>query len=62
MTRSSKKELISIIIGVLALATAVLITELVRTIPTWAKIIIFLIPYLILGVNVIIDVQWRANG
>lgn len=63
MTRSSKKELISIIIGVLALAAALLITELVGDIPTLARIIIFLIPYLILGVNVIIDaVRGMFNG
>ncbi|MDY2925503.1 MAG: HAD-IC family P-type ATPase, partial [Eubacteriales bacterium] len=55
MTRSNIREIISIIIGALLLGAALTITKLIPQLDTWVKILIFLVPYLLLGWSVIYD-------
>lgn len=55
MTHSNKRDCFSIIIGAFTLMSALLITEFIKSLPTWAKILIFVVPYTILGMSVIID-------
>ncbi len=45
MTKSQKKELLSIITGAILLAAAVIVTKTVLKGPTWAVLLIFLVPY-----------------
>lgn len=55
MSKSQKKELLSIIIGAILLAAAVIVTKTVLKGPTWAVLLIFLVPYLWLGYKVLFD-------
>ncbi len=55
MTKSQKKELFSIIIGTVVLAGAIAVTKLVKGIPTWLELLIYLVPYLMLGYTVLRD-------
>ena len=55
MTRSNIREIISIIIGALLLGAALIITKLLPQLDTCVKILIFLVPYLLLGWSVIYD-------
>ena len=55
MTRSNIREIVSIIIGALLLGAALIITKLLPQLDTWVKILIFLVPYLLLGWSVIYD-------
>ena len=55
MTRSNIREIISIIIGALLLGAALIITKLLPQLDTWVKLLIFLVPYLLLGWSVIYD-------
>ena len=55
MSKSQKKELLSIIIGAILLAAAVTVTKTVLKGPTWAVLLIFLVPYLWLGYKVLFD-------
>lgn len=55
MTKSQKKELFSIIIGTVILVGAIAVTKLVKGIPTWLELLIYLVPYLMLGCTVLRD-------
>lgn len=50
-----KRELIAIIIGAVLLAGAALAVHLLPDLPWYAKLLIYAVPYLVLGIPIIID-------
>lgn len=55
MLKSQKKELIFIILGAIVLAAAIAVSKIFPNLPTWAEIIIFIVPYLMLGGVILYD-------
>ena len=62
MTKSQKRELTMIIIGAVLLAAAVAVTHIFSEIPRWSKLLIFAVPYIVLGLNVILDAVHGLAG
>ena len=62
MTKSQKRELTMIIIGAVLLAAAVAVTHIFSGIPRWSKLLIFAVPYIVLGLNVILDAVHGLAG
>lgn len=62
MTKSQKRELTMIIIGAVLLAAAVAVTHIFSQIPRWSKLLIFAVPYIVLGLNVILDAVHGLAG
>lgn len=55
MTGERKKELIVIVAGAVLLAAAIVVTKLLPGLPVWAKLLIFAVPYLVVGQKIIIE-------
>ena len=51
-----------IIIGAVLLAAAVAVTHIFSEIPRWSKLLIFAVPYIVLGLNVILDAVHGLAG
>ena len=51
-----------IIIGAVLLAAAVAVTHIFSQIPRWSKLLIFAVPYIVLGLNVILDAVHGLAG
>ena len=51
-----------IIIGAVLLAVAVAVTHIFSEIPRWSKLLIFAVPYIVLGLNVILDAVHGLAG
>lgn len=57
-----KRELIAIIIGAVLLAGAALTVHLLPDLPWYAKLLIYAVPYLVLGIPIIIDAAHGLIG
>ena len=53
--KERRKELITIIIGAVLLCGAAAAVRLIPELPGWAKLLIFAVPYLVVGLEVILD-------